>query len=125
MRQLLWVNGGFNLLGAVLILAVSERVGPMLGVAREAAFLWNIIAASSFAFAVHSFAAARSREPGTIRVALITMLAFHASTAVAAVFALSAGMSRFVIINLAVHLLFGALFAGALLRKDSGLRART
>lgn len=111
--MLLAANGAFNALGAALLLAIPDRLTYGLRLGPSASFLWHLLAAASLAFAVLSLGSLRLADVLALQVVVITLLVFHAASALVSVWAALTGFPSLVWLNTLVHVIFVVLFAVA------------
>ncbi|MDB5506354.1 MAG: hypothetical protein JWR75_992 [Devosia sp.] len=125
-RILLLVNAVATLAaGLVLFLlpgAIPGTVGIELAPGQE--FVAWLLGASELGISALCFAALRARHAETLRLVALTLIVFHAASAVADALALAQAASVGVALNLALRLVMVVAFAALARRLDAPSRER-
>ncbi len=108
--NLLLINGAFNALGAAVLLCASGWLSTWLHLGHDVTFLWWLLAGASLSLALLSFGAARLRNPDSMRLAVWVFITFHGTSALVSAWAVIHGLTPWVWINTAVHVIFTGLF---------------
>lgn len=116
---LLLVSGVFNAVGALILVVAPARLDSALGLSANADFLWHLLAACSLSFAVLSFLAIQISERQALRGIVLTLMVFHAASAVVSIWGIFEGLPAFVWANTAIHVMFLGLFWALGLRRHN------
>src|SRR5262249_22051084 len=111
-RVVLAIHGFITLAAGVVLVAAPKAIPSFVNVdlAPGGFVLCYFIAGAEFGIAFLSFYAAQCRSTESIRLAVLTVIVFHASTAVLEIYALIQGIDPRLWSNVALRLVVIAVF---------------
>ena len=125
LRLLLVIHGFITLAAGVVLVAAPRAIPSFVDVdlAPGGFVVCYFLAGAEFSIAFLSFYGARCRETESIRLTVLTIIVFHASTAVLEVYALKQGIDVRLWSNVALRVIVIALFSYyGVLKWGSGFR---